>query len=305
VFPGGVGDAGATFRATSFGFRGNVRFDFRERERRAVPLITRFNAQYWFDNSAELTASIEDRRYTALGGTVPADLETRQLLTPFERYAYGVNRTDFVRIAAGFEAPLQAGKVGLHPMLEWQWGIPVNRQGFECAQAANANDDSCLADEGLRAFPMLLTMGLRILSPPKGLAFTVAVDVGLTGTRHFVRELAPTAPYDIILGIAYAFDAQSSAPSVTVPVEEPVEAVAATGEVRGRVLDARSGDPVAGALVAVVGQDSSRSASRKERSCSRSLTRSMNPPDAPPPFLRTPTRTAGSRPRVSTGSFDC
>lgn len=266
VFPGGVGDAGATFRATSFGFRGNLRFDFRERERRAVPLITRFNAQYWFDNSAELTASIEDRRYAALGGTVPPDLETRQLLTPFERYAYGVNRTDFVRIAAGFEAPLSAGKVGLHPMLEWQWGVPVNRQGFECAQAANANDDSCLADEGLRAFPMLLTMGLRILSPPKGLAFTVAVDVGLTGTRHFVRELAPTAPYDIILGVAYAFDARSPAPSVPVPVPiaEPVEAVAATGEVRGRVLDAGTADPVAGALVAVVGQDASPQATDED-----------------------------------------
>ena len=264
VFPGGVGDAGATFRATSFGFRGNVRFDFRERERRAVPLITRFNAQYWFDNSAELTASIEERRYAALGGTVPPDLETRQLLTPFERYAYGVNRTDFVRIAAGFEAPLHAGKVGLHPMLEWQWGIPVNRQGFECAQAANANDDSCLADAGLRAFPMLLTMGLRILSPPKGLAFTVAVDVGLTGTRQLVRELAPTAPYDIILGIAYAFDARSPAPSIPVPVEEVVEAVAVTGEVRGRVVDEGSGSPVAGALVAVAGQDASPQATDED-----------------------------------------
>jgi outer membrane protein OmpA-like peptidoglycan-associated protein len=168
-----------------------------------------------------------------------------------------VNRTDFVRIAAGFEAPLQAGKVGLHPMLEWQWGIPVNRQGFQCPQPANTTNDTCLADEGLKAFPMLLTMGLRILSPPKGLAFTVAVDVGLTGTRHFVRELAPTAPYDIILGVAYAFDARPPARSVPVAVGEVVQTALATGEVRGRVVDDVSGAPVAGALVAVVGQDAS------------------------------------------------
>jgi outer membrane protein OmpA-like peptidoglycan-associated protein len=113
---------------------------------------------------------------------------------------------------------------------------------------------------------MLLTMGLRLLSPPKGLAFTVAVDVGLTGTRHFVRELAPTAPYDIILGVAYAFDARSPAPAVPVPVPiaEPVEAVVATGEVRGRVLDAGTADPVAGALVAVVGQDASPQATDED-----------------------------------------
>ena len=255
LFPGGVGDGRATFRATSFGFRGNVTLDFREHERGDTPLILRFNAQYWFDNTANLTKSIEDQRYDALGGVVPPSMETRNLLTSFERFAYGVNRVDTVRIATGFEVPLEVRQVGLHPMLEWQWDIPVNRQGYECPSGVTPNDDACLADEKLKAFPMLLSVGLRILTPPKGLAFTVAADIGLTGTRTFVRELAPTAPYNVILGIAYAFDPRP-APNPT-PRSASTPEVVATGQVRGHVLEAGSDTPVEGAVVTLVGQDAS------------------------------------------------
>lgn len=256
AFLGGTGDARATFRATSFGLRGNLSFDFREHERRELPLITRVNLQYWFDNSANLTESMESSRYDALGGTLPPLLETRHLLTPFERFAYGINRTDFVRIAAGVEAPLRAGKVGLHPILEWEWDIPVNRQGFQCPVSSGPGDDGCLADVGLKAFPMTLTLGLRILSPPNGLAFTVGADVGLTGTRHFVRELAPNAPYNIILGVAYAFDARPAPKSGVAALEEPPVALA-TGQVRGHIVEQGSAAPVAGAVVAVLGHDTS------------------------------------------------
>ena len=252
AFLGGVGDASATLRSTSFGFRGNVTLDFRDYERRKLPLIARFNAQYWFDNSAKLTEGIEDGRYDALGGTVPRPLETRHLLTAFERFAFGVDRMDHLRLAAGLEAPLKARNVGLHPMLEWQWDIPIDRQGFHCVTTAIPNDDGCLADEKLKAFPMVLTVGLRILAPPKGLAFTVAADIGLTGTRDFVRELAPTAPYNIILGVAYAFDPRPAAPVATVPDPEPVAAVSTTGQVRGHVLEQGSEQPIADAVVAVV-----------------------------------------------------
>ncbi len=250
AFPGGVGDGKATFRATSFGFRGNVTLDFRDYERRKLPLIARFNTQYWFDNSAKLTEGIEDRRYDALGGIVPRPLEIRHLLTAFERFAFGVNRRDYIRLAAGLEAPLEAGKVGLHPMLEWQWDIPIDRQGFQCVGTTHPNDDSCLANEKLKAFPMVLTFGLRILAPPKGLAFTVAADVGLTGTRNFVRELAPTAPYNVIIGIAYAFDPRSVAPTG----QEPVAAAASSGTVRGHVFEQGSETPISEAVVAVVGE---------------------------------------------------
>jgi len=254
AFLGGVSDPKARLRSTSFGFRGNLTFDFREHEGREAPMILRVNAQYWFDNSAKLTEGIEDRRYAAFDGAVPRPEETRNLLTAFERYAYGVNRTDFVRIATGFEAPLKARKVGLHPMLEWRWGIPVNRQGFQCAAATRGSDDGCLADEGPKAFPMELTFGLRILPPPKGLAFTIAADVGLTGTRSFVRELSPTAPYNVILGVAYAFDPRPAPPTSTVSAL-PVANSVPTGQLHGRVLVEGSDGPVTGAFVGVVGRD--------------------------------------------------
>jgi outer membrane protein OmpA-like peptidoglycan-associated protein len=253
LFPGGVGDGGATFRATSFGFRGNVTLDFREHERRELPLIARFNLQYWFDNTANLTEGIEDSRYDALGGVTPRSLETRNLLTAFERFAYGVNRVDTVRLAAGMEAPIELDRVGLSPMLEWAWHIPVNRQGYDCVVATMPNDDSCLQQEKLKAFPMILSLGLRILSPPKGLAFTLAADIGLTGARTFVRELAPTGPYNIIVGVGYAFDPGASRRSGSAAPSP----AAGTGHVRGHVLEEGVGEPVQGAVVQVVGHEAS------------------------------------------------
>lgn len=252
LFPGGVGDANATFRATSFGLRANLSMDFREHVKRESPIIWRFNARYWFDNTANLTEGIEDQRFDALGGIVPRRFETRHLLTAFERFAYGVNRVDTVRLATGLEVPLEVRKVGLRPVLEWQWDIPVNRQGYTCLVSNEPGDDGCLDQQGAKAWPMLLTVGMRILSPPKGLSFTVGADIGLTGTRTFVRELAPNVPYAVILGIGYAFDPRRSEPSPVAasPAEE-------LGRVEGRIVEQRSGAPIAGATVAVVGETAS------------------------------------------------
>jgi outer membrane protein OmpA-like peptidoglycan-associated protein len=240
-FPGGIGDTKQTFRATSFGFRVNATLDFRARHRRARPLITRFNAQYWFDNSGKLGESIY-----SVGP-----------LTPFERFAYNINETDTVRIGLGLEVPLKARQVGLHPVLDWRWDIPANRQGFRCFSATLPVGDDCLSNVGVKAYPMTLTIGLRMFTPPKGLAFTFAADVGLTGTRDFVRELAPTAPYNIILGIAYTVDPRSR--RVPAPVGEPTPSyeLPPEGHIRGLVIDARSGKPVANARVTVLGQETS------------------------------------------------
>jgi outer membrane protein OmpA-like peptidoglycan-associated protein len=46
----------------------------------------------------------------------------------------------------------------------------------------------------------------------KGLTGTVALDVGTSGTSNFITELAPTLPWDLWLGIGYAFDIQEPAP---------------------------------------------------------------------------------------------
>ena len=208
LFPGGIGDTRRTFSATSVGLRGNATLDLRSFGRRSIPLIARFNAQYWFDNTAELVEDVENDR---LERSNEAQLFGQShLINAIERFGYEVNRVDSVRLGIGGEAPLRVGRVGLHPLLEWRWFIPVNRQGFECqllTAPSVRGAESCLADEKARAFPMTLTGGVRVFPPLDGLAFHVGVDVGLTGSRRpFVRELAPTAPYQILIGAAYAFD---------------------------------------------------------------------------------------------------
>lgn len=241
VFPGGVGDMKDTFRATSVGLRLNTTLDFRAHHRRALPLITRVNAQYWFDNSAKLTSSIR----------------TVGPLTPFERFAYQINEADAVRIGVGVEVPLEARNVGLHPLLDWRWDIPVNRQGFHCASATLPVGDDCLGNVGVKAYPMTLTIGLRLYTPPKGLAFTFAADIGLTGTRDFARELAPNAPYNVILGIAYTIDPRSRRVPAPVSAPAPSYEPAPEGRIHGLVVDTHRDRPVANARVSVVGQEAS------------------------------------------------
>ncbi|MEM9731598.1 MAG: carboxypeptidase-like regulatory domain-containing protein, partial [Myxococcota bacterium] len=238
LFPGGVGDMRDTFRATSFGFRANATLDFRARPKRSLPIVTRFNAQYWFDNTGKL------------GSSIVSDAP----LVPFQRFAYAINEVDTVRLGAGVELPLPAGKVGVHPLLEWRWDIPVNRQGFRCSTADLPVGDSCLSDEGVSAYPMTLTLGVRILTPPTGLAFTVAADVGLTGTSVFVRELAPNSPYNVILGVAYAIDARRTAASKST---SPVARAEPRGRIYGIVVDSYDERPVEGAEVSVVGDEAS------------------------------------------------
>lgn len=239
LFPGGVGDMGDTFRATSFGFRFNATLDFRARERRNLPIIARFNAQYWFDNTGKLGNAIEPE--------AP--------LVPFQRFAYRINEVDTVRLGAGVEVPLRAGRVGVHPILDWRWDLPVNRQGFRCSTADLPVGDSCLSDEGVSAWPMTLTLGVRLLTPPTGLAFTIAADVGLTGTQDFVRQLAPNSPYNVIFGIAYAIDARRT-PSTAAPAR-PSRSATRRGRIYGMVVDSYDESPIDSALVSVAGDEAS------------------------------------------------
>ena len=239
-FPGGIGDTGDMFRASSVGLRANATLDWRAYPRREVPLITRINAQYWFDNTGSLADNV------GVAG----------VLTPFQRFAYGINEVDTFRVGVGLEVPVQVARVGLHPLLDWRWDIPIDRQGFDCGSPIPASGDGCLSEVGVRAYPMSLTVGLRIHSPPKGLAFTLAADVGLTGTRDFVRELAPTVPYSVIVAVGYAIDprpARRSSPTVgEAPPPRP-----AMGRIRGFVIDAKHDQPIAEVTVAVAGEPES------------------------------------------------
>ncbi|MBO6936198.1 MAG: OmpA family protein [Deltaproteobacteria bacterium] len=266
-----VGDIGLVFKSTSFGIRGNVTADLRGLDN-PVPFIARLNLQYFFDNSNNLVEDVEQARYDNLDMPAPCGSgedceEFRHLLTPVERFALGINRTDFFNIALGFELPLEVGEdFYLQPLVEWVWNIPVNRQGYDClyrpAERELGLDDGCLAEQGVGSFPMNLTLGARILPPVEGLSFLLAADVGLTGKKRdqFVRELAPNAPYNLYLGLAYAYDTvEPPAPEPVVrEVERRVEVAAELpleGRIHGTIVEQGAGTPVSGATIAFNGRD--------------------------------------------------
>jgi outer membrane protein OmpA-like peptidoglycan-associated protein len=232
--------------------------------------MIRFGLQYFFDNSSGLVEDVESQRFAGLAD--PAAVmreESRHLITTEERFALNINRTDFFNIGLGFEAPLRvAENFYINPLLEWTWSVPVNRQGYSCLFIPDAEDpdapmgggDGCLDKEGASAFPMNLTLGVRVQPPVDGLSMYAAADIGLSGTSSLTRELATNSPYNVMFGAAYAYDL------VTPPVPEPiirevertveVPALAPLrGRIRGTVVDASSGRPVDGAVVTFPGRE--------------------------------------------------
>ncbi len=258
-----VGDLGILSSATGFGLRANVSADF-QRLKAKTPLIARFNFGYYFDNSSELVADIEEELLA--GYMVRADApenrseEWRHLTSPASRFASNINRTDTLSFALGVEAPLNVTKdFYLNPILEWNWGIPVNRQSFECIEPYDDDNDldSCLDMEGIGAFPMDMTLGLRAYPPVKGLAVLLGVDLGLSGTSTFVRELAPNNPYDVMFMLSYAYDTREPEPEIReVYKEAPViEAAPQKGRVFGVVIEKGAGTTVTNATIAYPGRD--------------------------------------------------
>jgi outer membrane protein OmpA-like peptidoglycan-associated protein len=266
-----VGDIGVVLRSTSAGARFNFTTDLRGLPT-SIPFVFRFGAQYWFDNSSNLVRDVEDARYQSLSDPAPRADEVRNLVTPAERFGLMINRTDFLNIGLGFEAPLEPRPNFLvSPVLEWRWAVPVNRQRFDCllvpatpgSSEPAPGEEGCLDTQKLSAFPMTLTAGLR-LSPVRGLGITAGVDIGITGVRTIVRELAPTAPYAVILGASYGYDptlpAAPAWEAPETPAEEPGP-LYTHGRVHGVVVAAAddrgegAGTPIGGAVVAFAGRD--------------------------------------------------
>lgn len=265
----GIGSATPDLAGTSVGLRTSLSTDFRNLAS-SVPLIGRVNLGYLWDNSGAMAADDEKRRYQTVvdmyPNPLPPDDETRHLLTRQERFGLGINRVDMINMGIGGEIPLEVARdFYLHPLIEWQWGIPVNRQGYDCPAIVGAENpgevggaqDSCLNKEGVGAWPMTLSFGLRAVTPLRGISGFAGADFGLTGTSKFVRELAPTAPYRVLFGLSVDYDARPAEVQVVereVRVEIPPEVVI-TGRVTGVVVDEGFNTPIAGATVALTGRE--------------------------------------------------
>ncbi len=278
MVPNRAGAVGVTFDAIGVRLRAGMLADFRELESR-VPLLGRFNLSYLFDHTEMLIKQTERERFANLTDVPDKDKESRHLITRSERFGQAINRVDQLGLGLGLEVPIALGnEFSLQPMMEWHWGFPINRRGYLCpsprpvdsgedaatdatdaTDATNATDatpykdDGCLKKEGVSAFPMNLDLGMRVVTPIRGLSALLGGTIGLTGTSAFVRELAPNAPYKLYLAVGYDYDARPPEPVV---VEKPVQVAASappTGRVAGTVMVQGSEDPVAGAAVTFVG----------------------------------------------------
>jgi outer membrane protein OmpA-like peptidoglycan-associated protein len=265
-----IGNEGSLLDATSIGLRGSVALDLQGLEH-PLPLIARLNGDYYFDNSAKVLADTEDARYDALKNPADRSDETRNLITRVERFGLGVNRVDMFTIGVGVEVPLElTDNFFLHPMVDWRIGMPVNRQGYGCAfhgsdskRGTNAPkaDDTCLDDAGFSAWPMSLAVGARVVPPVRGLSVLLGADFALSGSSTFVRELAPVPPFRMLIGLSYDYDARPQPKAVAAPaapLPPPPPPPAPVGKLFGQVGDQASGQPIAGAIVRIVGSERTR-----------------------------------------------
>ncbi|MFT5354772.1 MAG: outer membrane protein OmpA-like peptidoglycan-associated protein [Polyangiales bacterium] len=263
LLPTGSG-LGPAFGSLGLRLRANATIDLRGKPD-PKPFIARFSLGYTFDRSENLIEADENRRYDRLPDALERGDETRHLITRAERNALSIDRTDFLNIGIGLEAPLEIGDdMVLSPILEYALGVPVNRQGYVCpfipsepgGSEPRAGDDSCLEQEGFSSFPQTLTLGARFLPPVRGLQIHAALDVGLTGRSGdvAVRELSQTAPWKLWIGLAYAHDARS--PQVPPPVFREVDVSVDVpapelpgGRILGRVLATVGDAPIADATI--------------------------------------------------------
>jgi len=230
----GSGSVGPSGKGTSFRFAALADADFRQLSGQSLPLRITSNFAYFFDNSARLLEGTEAARGLRVAR--------------FERFGLGINRVDQFQWGIGAEATLPF----VRPFVEWNVGVPVNRQSYRCNEASRYSGDQCLAnDDTLSAFPSTLTLGARGFPILKGLSATVAVDIGTSGTSNFIEELAPTLPWDLWLGFGYAFDIVEPPEQRVVVVEKPAPALApkATRRVRGLVHEKGKEDGVPDAIV--------------------------------------------------------
>jgi hypothetical protein len=236
IFPNQSGAIGVTLSGINLGLRGAMEVDLRELDNPA-PFIGRLNLRYLFDHSEMLVEDTENDRYAELEDPKEKDREVAHLISRADRFGLGINRVDFFSIGLGVELPLEvAEEFYLHPALEWNVSIPFNRRDFTCVYKKSDDDseeesddrdfaeDSCMDKEGVDSIPMVLSLGVRVVTPIRGLSALLGADIGLTGTSSFVRELAPTAPYQLLFALSYDFDARPAAtPAVAMAPTQPAE----------------------------------------------------------------------------------
>lgn len=246
--PDSVGVDGASVALRALGTLDLTR---RARPEDRVPLRVHANLGYLFDGSGTLASDAERERRAVIGNN---------RISRIERFSHEINRVDTVRPAVGLEGVFPY----VRPFGEWSIDVPVNRQGFSCANpGVRSPGDDCLAHAGFSGIASRLTLGARVYPWVRqwleGLAFLAAFDVGTGATSSFVEEIAPERPWAVHIGLAWAVDTTPRENQRVVRVEKVVEHPAPPSSVdrhiEGTVVRAGSSESVPGAVVHFADRD--------------------------------------------------
>lgn len=245
----GSGSVGLDSGSTSFRFRGNATADLRQPGGGGAPMLIHLNLGYRLDNSGKIVKDTEERR----GRPVER----------IERFGLGINRVDFAELGIGFQGVFAGGEAIRHiqPFVEYTIDVPVNRQGYKCNPQKTSSEDLCLGKQTggdkFKVSPSRLTAGVRFNTFMPGVMFTVAGDLGTSGTSRFIDEVSPQTPWTLWFGAGFAFDTVERPPVIKVQeVPKLVQSAPPPSFVaKGRVHETGKTDGVAGAIVTYQGRD--------------------------------------------------
>lgn len=239
----GTGGVGIEGGGTGFALRalGTADFTNRRDPKERLPIRAHANIGYRFDNSGSLVDDVEANR-----GNMP--------ITRIERFGLDINKVDFFQIGLGADFPVHEV---VRPFFEWSIDIPVNRQSYTCNVSRRYPGDECLGDAaGFGSTPSRLTLGTRLYPGLDGLAFTGAFDIGTGATSDFIEEVAPELPWNLWLGVSFAYDTNKPKLAKRIEVERIVAAPPEPRRfIEGTVVDKTSGEPVADAIVRYDGRN--------------------------------------------------
>lgn len=192
-----------------------------------TPVRLHVNANYYFDNSGNLSSFAD---------TSP---QTRQVST----FAYGIAKSR-ARFALGVDAPLEhlTDPIPLQPFAEYHAEIITASADPALANyVSTGGRDRHWVSVGVRA---------RVY---RGITIDVGADVSIRHTG--VQYGPPLPPYEIVIGAAYPLDIDAVRHP---PVKTPPPTPPTDGDIVGTVIDTKEGTPIGEAVVAVKGRAHSR-----------------------------------------------
>lgn len=240
----GISTVGFKGSATSFAPDLLASFDLRHAAlTRRVPLRFHVNLGYLIDNSGALLPKHQCEGST---GNDPC-IRSRVV----ESFAYGVG-SDRFRLAGAVDAPLTLlrGKLGLEPFFEYHAEIAVG--GGDQTVLTALRGSPGISNARLKGNSLqYVTLGLRV-RPVGGLVVGAGLDVGLSSPGF---QYGPPLPaWNVILGVSYAYDPRTRPTKVITRIVRAPPIRVVEGQLVGTVRDARTGLPIANAVIRYVAQ---------------------------------------------------